>query len=165
MRWFREAQSSCHAAAGFAEAVFLAAALGGVDGLIDGDDDVGHCDVRCLAAEAVAAPGAAGRLDQLVAAQLAEQLFEVRQRDLLPLADRGQRDRTGVLTQRQIDHGCDRKTAFGSETHRKLLQVLTVEMTPWSRTAVTSSPPCPPLTLVNQPVGVGPSSRSSSLCC
>jgi hypothetical protein len=44
-----------------------------------------------------------------VTTQFAEQLLEVRQRDLLAL--------------RQNNHGGDRKTAFGGETHGKLLQV------------------------------------------
>ena len=74
-------------------AVFLAAALGGVDRLVDGDDDVGHGDLLGAAAERVAAARAARALDELVAAQLAEQLFEVRQRDLLALRDGRERDR------------------------------------------------------------------------
>jgi hypothetical protein len=56
-----------------------------------------------------------------VTAQLTEQLLEVRQRDLLALADGSQCDRACVLTQGQINHGGDRKTAFGGETHGKLL--------------------------------------------
>jgi hypothetical protein len=57
-----------------------------------------------------------------VATQLAEELFQVGQRDLLALADSGQCHRTRALAQAQIDHRGDRKTAFGGETHRLLLQ-------------------------------------------
>ncbi|GAA6118729.1 hypothetical protein Acidovoranil_08320 [Acidovorax sp. FG27] len=57
-----------------------------------------------------------------MAAQLAEQLLQIGQRDLLALADGRQGDRAIVLAQGQIDHGGNRKTAFGSETHRKLLK-------------------------------------------
>ena len=64
----------------------------------------------------VAAARAAGRFDQLVAAQLAEQLLEVGQRNLLALADRGQRHRA-LLAQGQIDHRGDGETAFGGESH------------------------------------------------
>ncbi len=37
------------------------------------------------------------------------------------LAAISQRDGTIVLAEGQVDHGGDRETAFGSETHRKLL--------------------------------------------
>jgi hypothetical protein len=40
---------------------------------------------------------------------------------VLTLADSSQSDGAIVLAQGQINHGGDRKTAFGSETHRKLL--------------------------------------------
>jgi hypothetical protein len=56
-----------------------------------------------------------------VATQFAKELLEVRQRDLLALADGCQGDGACVLTQGQINHGSDRKTAFGGETHGKLL--------------------------------------------
>jgi hypothetical protein len=52
-----------------------------------------------------------------VAAQLAEQLLEIGQRDLLALGDRGQRNRAVAGTQRQIDHRSDGKSAFGSQSH------------------------------------------------
>ena len=107
-----------HAAAGVvAHAVFLAGAAGGVDRLVDRDDDVGDGDLLGLAAERIAAARAAGALDELVPAQLAEQLLQVGQRDLLPRADRRQGDRAGVLAQGQIDHRGDGETAFGGQTH------------------------------------------------
>jgi hypothetical protein len=53
-----------------------------------------------------------------MAAQLAEQLLKIGQGNLLALADGRQGDGTIVLAQGQINHGGDRKTAFGCETHR-----------------------------------------------
>jgi hypothetical protein len=58
-----------------------------------------------------------------MAAQLAEQLLQIGQGNLLALADGRQRDGAIALAQTQIDHRGDREPAFGSETHRKLLQV------------------------------------------
>jgi hypothetical protein len=55
-------------------------------------------------------------------AKLSEQLFQVGQRDLLALADRRQGDRAAILAKAQVDHRCDRKTAFGGEAHHKLLE-------------------------------------------
>jgi hypothetical protein len=76
-----------------AVAVFLAAALGRIQRLVHGDDDVGHGDLVGAARQTVAAARAADRFDDL-AAQLAEQLLQVGQRNRLTLADAGQRDRT-----------------------------------------------------------------------
>jgi hypothetical protein len=65
-----------HAAAGvLAHAVLLAAAAGGVDRLVDRDDDVGDGDLFGLATQRITAAGAAGALDEFVPAQLAEQLL------------------------------------------------------------------------------------------
>ena len=102
-------------------AIFFAAALGGVQRLVHRHNDIGHGNVAGLAAQLVAATGAAGGLHQLMPTQLAKELLQVGQRDLLALADSRQRDRPGVLAQSQINHGGDRKTAFGSKTHGKLL--------------------------------------------
>jgi hypothetical protein len=54
-------------------------------------------------------------------AQFAEQLFEVRQRDFLTLADGGQRYWARVLAQCQINHGGNRKSTLGGEAHDKIL--------------------------------------------
>jgi hypothetical protein len=56
-----------------------------------------------------------------MATQLAEKLFQVGQRNLLALADRGQGNRAGVGTQAQVDHGGDGEAAFGGESHEVLL--------------------------------------------
>ena len=54
-------------------------------------------------------------------AQLAEELLEVGQRDLVTLADGGQRHRALLFTQGHVDHGGHGKTAFGTQTHGGLL--------------------------------------------
>ena len=59
----------------------------------------------------------AGALDQLVPAQLAEQLLQIGQGNLLPLADRRQGDGPAARAQAEIDHRGDGKTAFGGQTH------------------------------------------------
>ena len=74
-------------------AVLPAAALRRVDRLVDGDDDVRDGDLGRRAREIVATARAADAVDQPRPAQLAEQLLEVGQRDLLALGNRGQRDR------------------------------------------------------------------------
>ena len=56
-------------------------------------------------------------LDDLVAAQLAEQLFQVGQRNGLALADARERDGALALAHGQVNHRCHGKTAFGSQTH------------------------------------------------
>jgi hypothetical protein len=69
--------------------------------LIHRDDDVGNRNVAALRPREYPPPGTAGGLDQLVAAQLAEELLKIRQGDLLTLADRSKGDRAGALPQRQ----------------------------------------------------------------
>jgi hypothetical protein len=56
-----------------------------------------------------------------VAAQLAEQLLQVGQGDLLALTDGSQRNRPVGGPQGQIDHRRDGETAFGGQTHVNLL--------------------------------------------
>lgn len=55
--------------------VFAAAALGGIELLVDGANDLGHRHQFKRLGDAVAAAGAAHAVHQLVATQLAEQLF------------------------------------------------------------------------------------------
>ena len=64
-------------AAMFVMAVFTAAALCRIELLIDGANDVRHRHHAERTSDAVTATGAAHAIDQLVAAQLAKQLFEV----------------------------------------------------------------------------------------
>mmetsp|Transcript_15032 Transcript_15032/g.35475 ORF Transcript_15032/g.35475 Transcript_15032/m.35475 type:complete len:655 (-) Transcript_15032:1504-3468(-) len=105
-----------------AHAVVLAATAGRVEGLVHRDDDVGHRDVFGLAPQRIPTTRAAGALDKLVAAQLAKQLLQIGERNLLPLADGSQRDRARVLAQRQVQHRGDCKPAFGGETHTNSLK-------------------------------------------
>jgi hypothetical protein len=62
-------------------AVLAAAALRGVDRLVDGEDHVGDRDLLGRTGEIVAPAGTADAVDQPVAAQLAEQLLEIGKRD------------------------------------------------------------------------------------
>src|ERR1700754_4821969 len=95
----------------------LAAALRGIERLVDGDDDVGHRDVFRAAREIVTAARTAHGFDDLVTAQLPEQLFEIRQGDVLALADTRKRHRALLLAQCQVNHRRDGETAFRGESH------------------------------------------------
>jgi len=53
---------------------------------------VEHPDFRGRPRQAIAAARPADRFNQLGAAQLDEQLFQIRQRNVLPLGDLAQRD-------------------------------------------------------------------------
>jgi hypothetical protein len=57
----------------------------------------------------------------VVLAQLAEQLFEVGQRNLMTLTDGRERDGTSIFAQGDIDHGRDGKTTFSAQTHGEIL--------------------------------------------
>jgi hypothetical protein len=106
-----------HAGLRLALAIALAAALGGIERLIDGMDDVGHRHHLQRLGQAIAAAGAAHAGNQLAATQLAEQLLQIGKGNLLPLADTGQSHRTGMLAQGKIDHRGYRKTSFGRQSH------------------------------------------------
>src|SRR5712692_11410782 len=68
-------------------AVLAAAALRGIERLLDRADDVRDRELRGVAREVITAAGTAHALDELAPAQLAEELLEIRERDLLPVAD------------------------------------------------------------------------------
>ena len=114
---FRLAHSSCVMQRRSSWQFSRAAALGRVDRLVDREDDVGDRHRVGGARQAVAAARAAHAFDQPVPAQLAEQLLEVGQRDLLALADAGQRDRALGAVHRDVDHRRDGESSFGSESH------------------------------------------------
>ena len=101
----------------FVLAVFLAAALGRIDRLVHGADDVGHADIAERTGEVIAAAGTAYAFDQFMAAQTAEQLLQIRQGYVLALADAGQRHRILAAAQRQIQHGRDCEATFGGQSH------------------------------------------------
>jgi hypothetical protein len=54
----------------------------------------------------------------VAAAQLAEELLEVGKRDLLALADAGERYRPGIAVQRQVEHRGHCEPALGRQSHR-----------------------------------------------
>ena len=95
----------------------LAAALGGIERFVDSNDDVCDGHVFGAAGQIVATAGAAHGLDDLVAAQLAEQLLEVGQGNMLALADTRKRHRALLLAQCQVNHRRDGETAFRGESH------------------------------------------------
>jgi hypothetical protein len=65
-----------------------------------------------------------------VTAQFTKKLFQIRQRYLLTLTDGRKRHGPTVLAQAKVNHCCDRESAFGRESHNKLLKVgLTVVVT------------------------------------
>ena len=63
-------------------------------------------------------------VDQRAPAQLAEQLLEIRQRDLLTLADFGERHRAAATLHRKIDHRRHCKPPFSRQPHRTLLLII-----------------------------------------
>ena len=83
-----------------------------------------------VAREVIAAARAAHAVDQPVAAQLAEQLLEVGQRDLLALGDAGERHRAVGAVHREVDHRRDGETSFGGQSHDRY---------PWSLTPLARS--------------------------
>src|SRR5665213_1604349 len=103
-----------HAALALA-AVLAPAALRRVEALLHREEDVGDTDPGGVACEAVAAARPAHARHQFAAAQLAEQLLQVAKRDLLPLADAGERHRAGARVKRQVQHRGDGKAALGGE--------------------------------------------------
>jgi hypothetical protein len=70
-------------------------------------DDLAEPDVPGRAGELVAAAGAAAREDQLAAPERAEELVQVRLRDVLAQRDVATLDRPAALVQRQVEHGAD----------------------------------------------------------
>ena len=77
--------------------------------------------VSARSREVVAAAGAAHALDQAVAAQLAEQLLQVGQRNLLALGHAGQRHRALRAVHRDVDHRRDGESSFGGQAHGRSL--------------------------------------------
>ncbi len=73
--------------------------------------------VSGAARQPIAAAGTAHAFDEAVPAELAEELLEVGQRNLLPLGDAGQRDRGIGAVHRDVDHRGDGESSFGGEAH------------------------------------------------
>src|SRR5690606_36517232 len=98
-------------------AVVLAAALRGVERRVERDDRVGAGYGLAGSREREPSSGPARALDQFVPAQLAGQLLEIRQRNLLALADAGKRHRRLMLAQGQVDHGGHGEPPLGRQSH------------------------------------------------
>src|SRR5205085_1454486 len=92
-------------------------ALGRIERFLDRADDLGDCHLGGFAGEVITATRAADAFHERAPAQLAEELLQVRQRDLLALADAGQRHETVCAVQREVQHGGDRETALGGKLH------------------------------------------------
>jgi hypothetical protein len=58
-----------------AVAVFFTATVGGIDGLVDRQNDIGNCYFRCLFGQGVTTARAPSGLNQLVTAEFAKQLL------------------------------------------------------------------------------------------
>ena len=86
--------------------------------LVDGGEDLGDADLLDWPGEAVAAAGTAHRLDDLGAAELHEELFEVGEADLLALGDLAQRDEALRLLPGKVGEGDHRVAPLGAELHR-----------------------------------------------
>jgi len=106
-----------HAALAVILATLASAALGRVDRLVDRDNDVGDGNHLGTTRKTIAAAGTAHAFDEAMAAQLAEELFEIRQGDLLPLRHPGKRDRAFRAVHRDIDHRRDGESSFGGKAH------------------------------------------------
>ncbi|MNC86429.1 hypothetical protein D3C83_20910 [compost metagenome] len=103
-------------------AVFLAAALGRVERLVDRDDDVGDRDVRREARKVISAAWPAHARHKLRAPQPPEQLLQIGKRNVLPLADGRERNGAVRLAHGQIHHRRNRKPALGSKSHLDFLR-------------------------------------------
>src|SRR5713226_6008816 len=98
-------------------AVFLPAALRGIERLVHRRDDVRDRYLLETARERVAPAGTANAIDQRVAPQLAEELLQIRERNALPLADAGERHRTLSAVHGEVQHRRYRESSFGRQSH------------------------------------------------
>ena len=118
-----------HARPHIFRAIALAATIRRIERLVDRMNDVGNGNRLQGLGQVVATTGSANAGNQLAATQFAEQLLEVGKGNLLPLADAGERYRTGMLAQCKIDHRGYGKTSFGRQSHGNLRRVSAVEET------------------------------------
>ena len=86
-------------------AVLAAAALGGVDALADGGDDLGNGNVLRVAGQPIAAARTTQALDQTMPLEAGKQLLEIGQRDTLIFGDSGKGHRPFGMVNSQIQHG------------------------------------------------------------
>src|SRR5216683_2235617 len=98
-------------------AVFLPAALRRVQRLVHRSDDVRDRHSFETTRERVASAGPANAVDQRVTPQLAEELFQIRERNALPLADTGERHRTLAAVHGEVQHRGHCESSFGRQSH------------------------------------------------
>ena len=94
-------------------AVFLAAALGGVDGFIHSQNNVYYRYLVHGFGQAIAPAGAAHTAYQLAAPQRSELLFKIRHGNFLTFTDTRQCNRPIRAVQRKINHCRYCKTTLG----------------------------------------------------
>lgn len=98
-------------------AVGFAAALGRVQPVFGGGDDLGDVDACRRCGEDVAAAGPAQAFNKSGAAEFAEQLLEIGEGYVLAFADGTEFDGAGLRVHRQIQHSGNGETPFGGQSH------------------------------------------------
>src|SRR5262245_33384032 len=93
------------------------------DRLIYGKNDVGNASLGAVMRQKVAAARTAHALDEPALAQEREELLKVGERDLLPLGNLRERDRSASAMLCEIDHSHHRIAAFGAQPHRVSLRL------------------------------------------
>src|SRR5262249_44223050 len=93
------------------------------DRLGGGKKDVGDAGLAAGMGEKIAAPWAAHALDESAFAQHREELFKIRQRDLLPLGDLGKRNWSASAVLCEVDHRHHGIAALGAQPHRSALRL------------------------------------------
>jgi len=101
-------------------AILFAAALRGIQRLIDGKNDVGHGRLIHRAVQLITTARPARTHHQAAAPEFAEQLLKVGQRNPLPLADSRQSNRALVLAHGNIEHRRHRKPSLSRQSHESL---------------------------------------------
>src|SRR5690606_26437012 len=97
--------------------VALAQATGRVHRVVNRLNDLRHIDSCRPTGQAITATRPAHTLNQLAAAQLGEQLLQIGHRYALAQRYVRQRDGALILVEGQVQHCCNRITAFGGQTH------------------------------------------------
>ena len=100
-----------------AMAITQALTARGIYRLIDRINNLRHLNSRLLTGQLITTARTAHTGDQITAPKLGKQLFKIRKRDALPLRDISQRDWPMLCMKRQVEHGGDGVTAFGSQAH------------------------------------------------
>src|SRR5690606_23617726 len=97
--------------------IAFAAAIGGIQWFVYRENNVCNSNIARQLGQRVSPAWPTNTIDQFMPTQFTEELFKIGKRDILPLADRGQRNWSALLAQGQIDHGCDGEAPFGCQPH------------------------------------------------